>query len=140
MTIKIHSTIPILRIFDVAKAKEFYQDFLGFSKDWDHRFETNFPLYQQISRDGLILHLSEHHGDGSPGVHIRVMMSGIADYHAELHSKQYRYMKPGLENGHSADAREMSVIDPFGNRITFVEQQGGQEHDDQGIHVQESVS
>lgn len=67
-------------------------------------------------------------------------MSGIAEYHAELHSKQYRYMKPGLENGDSADTREMSVMDPFGNRITFVEQQGAQEHNDQGICIQESVS
>ena len=123
MAIKFHSTIPILRIFDVAKAKEFYQDFLGFSKDWDHRFEANFPLYQQVSRDGLMLHLSEHHGDGSPGVHIRVMMSGIADYHAELQAKQYQYMKPGLEDGHSAGSKEMTVVDPFGNHITFVEQQ-----------------
>src|SRR3954468_24119707 len=30
--------IPILRIFDVEKAREFYLDFLGFSMDWDHRF------------------------------------------------------------------------------------------------------
>ena len=36
---KIHSTIPILRIFDEVKAKEFYVDFLGFKIDWDHRFE-----------------------------------------------------------------------------------------------------
>ena len=30
---------PILRIFDVAKAKEFYLDFLGFTLDWQHSFE-----------------------------------------------------------------------------------------------------
>ena len=29
---------PILRIFDEAKAKEFYVDFLGFSVDWEHRY------------------------------------------------------------------------------------------------------
>lgn len=32
------TTIPILRIFDEAKAKEFYVAFLGFSVDWEHRF------------------------------------------------------------------------------------------------------
>jgi catechol 2,3-dioxygenase-like lactoylglutathione lyase family enzyme len=36
---------PILRIFDEAKALEFYVDFLGFKVDWQHRFEANFPLY-----------------------------------------------------------------------------------------------
>jgi hypothetical protein len=30
--------IPIFRIFDVAKAKEFYVGFLGFQVDWEHRF------------------------------------------------------------------------------------------------------
>jgi hypothetical protein len=63
--------IPILRIFDVAKADEFYLGFLGFGRDWDHRFDDNAPLYRQISRNGLVLHLSEHHGDGSPGARLR---------------------------------------------------------------------
>ncbi len=42
---------PILRIFDEAKAREFYVDFLGFSVDWEHRFGDNFPQYMQVSRD-----------------------------------------------------------------------------------------
>lgn len=54
-------TIPILRIFDEAKAREFYIDFLGFKTDWEHRFGPDLPLYMQISRDGCVLHLSEHH-------------------------------------------------------------------------------
>ncbi|HVC64682.1 MAG TPA: glyoxalase superfamily protein, partial [Candidatus Dormibacteraeota bacterium] len=43
--------IPIFRIFDVEKAKEFYVDFLGFRVDWEHRFDETAPLYMQISRD-----------------------------------------------------------------------------------------
>jgi catechol 2,3-dioxygenase-like lactoylglutathione lyase family enzyme len=31
--------IPILRIFDEAKARAFYVDWLGFKVDWEHRFE-----------------------------------------------------------------------------------------------------
>ena len=74
MEIRFNSVIPALRIFDIAKADEFYLGFLGFNVDWDHRVDPISPLYRQISRGNLILHLSEHHGDGSPGVHIRVMM------------------------------------------------------------------
>jgi catechol 2,3-dioxygenase-like lactoylglutathione lyase family enzyme len=37
--------VPILRILDVAKAKEFYGDFLGFQIDWEHRFGPDLPLY-----------------------------------------------------------------------------------------------
>lgn len=38
--------IPILRIFDVEKAKEFYMGFLGFTMDWDHRYGPDFPVYR----------------------------------------------------------------------------------------------
>jgi Glyoxalase superfamily protein len=65
-TIQFQQVIPILRIFDVAKADDFYLGFLGFSIDLDHRFHEGAPLYRQISRGALVLHLSEHHGDGSP--------------------------------------------------------------------------
>ena len=59
MTIQFTSIVPILRIFDVAKADEFYQGFLGFKVDWDHRFDDNAPLYRQVARGDLVLHLSE---------------------------------------------------------------------------------
>jgi catechol 2,3-dioxygenase-like lactoylglutathione lyase family enzyme len=79
MTIQFMSVVPILRIFDIAKADEFYQGFLGFKVDWDHRFDDSAPLYRQVSRGDLALHLSEHHGDGSPGARLRVMMGGVED-------------------------------------------------------------
>lgn len=112
--------IPILRIFSVEKAKEFYLDFLGFSLDWEHRFGDEFPLYAQISRPGILLHLSEHHGDASPGSTVFVWMRGIVDYHRELLARNYRYNRPGLEEA-PWDARVMEVSDPFGNRLRFSE-------------------
>jgi len=42
------TTTPILRVFDEAKALEFYVAFLGFKVDWQHRFGESFPLYLQI--------------------------------------------------------------------------------------------
>jgi hypothetical protein len=112
--------IPILRIFSVEKAKEFYVDFLGFQIDWEHRFGDNFPLYAQISRAGLKLHLSEHHGDASPGSTVFVWMRGIAEFHRELLAKNYRYYRPGLEEA-PWDAKVMEVGDPFGNKLRFSE-------------------
>lgn len=126
MTIKFNSVVPILRIFDVAKADEFYLGFLGFSVDWDHRFDANAPLYRQISRGDLVLHLSEHHGDGSPGARFRVMMQGVEALHRELSAKGYRYMRPGLETT-AWKTLETAVIDPFGNLIRFC-QPVGQAH------------
>ncbi len=118
--IKFGPVTPILRIFDIAKAKEFYLDFLGFTWDWEHRFDDNAPLYAQVSRAGVILHLSEHHGDGAPGSHITIQTKGIAEFHRELTEKKYRYARPGLED-QPWGARTVTVGDPFANRLTFSE-------------------
>ena len=111
-------TTPILRIFDEAKAKEFYVGFFGFKVDWEHRFAPDLPLYLQVSRDNCVLHLSEHHGDGSPGSALRIESSDVDALLAELEAKTYRYAKPSIEDM-PWGTRDMSVTDPFGNRLTF---------------------
>ena len=113
-------TVPILRSFDEGKAREFYVDFLGFSVDWEHRFEPGLPLYLQLSRAGIVLHVSEHHGDGSPGVSVRIDITGLHDFHEELIAKRYKNMRPGLETP-PWGGTEMTVIDGAGNRLIFVE-------------------
>ena len=120
MDIRFDSVVPILRIFDIAKTDEFYQGFLGFKVDWEHRFDPDAPLYRQVSRGALALHLSEHHGDGSPGAQFRVMMQGVEAFHREISARGYRYMRPVLETT-PWGTLEMGVIDPAGNRIRFCE-------------------
>lgn len=111
-------TTPILRIFDEAKALEFYVQFLGFQVDWEHRFEPGLPLYLQVSRDGCVLHLSEHHGDACPGASMRIETSDIHAFHAELTARHYGYARPGLQDT-PWGSKDVSVTDPFGNRLTF---------------------
>ena len=115
---RIHSTTPIVRIFDEDKAKKFYVDFLGFKIDWDHRFEPGLPVYLQVSRDGCVLHLSEHHGDCCPGAAMRIQVDEIDELYAELTAKQLKYARPTLDDT-PWGTRDMSVKDPFGNRLTF---------------------
>ncbi|HEX8838133.1 MAG TPA: glyoxalase superfamily protein [Candidatus Acidoferrum sp.] len=43
MSIEFIRRIPILRIFGVEKAKEFYIGWLAFKIDWEHQFEQNTP-------------------------------------------------------------------------------------------------
>jgi catechol 2,3-dioxygenase-like lactoylglutathione lyase family enzyme len=117
--VKLKSAIPILRIFSEAKAKEFYLDFLGFNWDWEHRFEPGFPLYAQITRSDLTLHLSEHHGDSTPGSTVFVPVTDLAGLHAELRMKDYAYARPEVEE--VGWGKQMQVSDPFGNRIRFCE-------------------
>ncbi|WP_020656218.1 glyoxalase superfamily protein [Massilia niastensis] len=109
---------PILRIFDERKAREFYVDFLGFTVDWEHRFAPDLPLYLQVSRGGCVLHLSEHHGDCCPGAAMRIEAGDIDAFHAELNGKQYGYARPHIDET-PWGSRDMSITDPFGNRLTF---------------------
>ncbi|VVP70348.1 hypothetical protein PS910_00745 [Pseudomonas fluorescens] len=114
--------IPVLRIFCVDKAKAFYLDFLGFTLDWEHRFAEDLPLYAQIHRDGLILHLSEHHGDATPGSTVFARVEDLVALEQELLAKRYTYSRPQAQR---VDwGLQMEIADPFGNRLRFCEQQG----------------
>ena len=112
------NTTPILRSFDETKAKEFYIEFLEFNLDWEHRFADDLPLYMQVSKDGCVLHITEHHGDCSPGSAMRIQVTDIEQYHKLLISKKYKHARPGLEDT-PWGSKDMSVKDPFGNRLTF---------------------
>jgi len=61
-----------------------------------------------LDADGTIRDLSAHVAD-------------IAGFHAELMAKDYRRAKPGLQEK-PWGTREVSVIDPFGNRLHFHEE------------------
>nr|WP_067063101.1 glyoxalase/bleomycin resistance/extradiol dioxygenase family protein [Mucilaginibacter sp. L294] len=113
---------PIFRMFDYAKAIEFYVDWLGFKIDWEYQDE-GAPVYMQLSLRDVQFHLSEHHGDASPGSQFRVEnFTGLKEYHQLLTGKQYKYNHPGLEVPEwDTNSIEMTVNDPFLNRITFVE-------------------
>lgn len=111
---------PVLRIFDEEAARAFYIDFLEFRLDWEHRFEESLPWYAQISRGACTLHLSGHHGDGSPGVHLRIETERVEALQRELLAKAYRYARPGLETK-PWGTRELQLVDPFSNRLTFFE-------------------
>ncbi|MEX2970438.1 glyoxalase superfamily protein [Streptomyces sp. C184] len=119
MDILFHRTIPVFRIFDVAKAHQFYLDYLGCTVDWEHRFEAGMPLYTQVSRGDLVLHLSEHHGDATPGSTVYTELSGVRALQAELAGKDYPYLRPGLEQDETGTT--LTLTDPFGNRLRLTE-------------------
>ncbi|AZZ56245.1 glyoxalase/bleomycin resistance/extradiol dioxygenase family protein [Rathayibacter iranicus] len=116
---QLEAAVPILRIFSVEKAGEFYVDYLGFEVDWEHRTAPDSPLYLQVSRSGLRLHLSEHHRDGSPGAAVHVALRGVRELHAELDAKSYPYLNPRITR--SPFGFTLNVIDPFGNQLRFAE-------------------
>ncbi len=114
---KISPPVPVLRIFDEAYARAFYIDFLGCTVDWEHRFDAGAPLYMQVQRGDLVLHLSGHFGDATPGSTVFIRIDDIAALHGELNAKNFRHAHPGLVEQDWGTT--MEVADPFGNRLRF---------------------
>lgn len=113
-----HPVIPVLRSFDEAKAREFYVDWLGFEVRFEHRFEPGMPLYMEVARGGCALHLSEHHGDGTPGTHVRIRVDDLEAYLAELQARPYKHYRPSLQD-QDWGMRELVVQDGAGNKLIF---------------------
>ena len=122
MVARFTTVTPILRMFDIRKAREFYLDFLGFKVEFEHRFEPDLPLYMGLSLGAAKLHLSEHHGDSAPGARVMIETAGLAEYHAGLLAKHYGYARPGLER-QPWGATTMTVTDPFYNWLVFSERE-----------------
>lgn len=114
---------PVLRIFDVEKAKEFYIDFLGFTLDWEHRFEAGLPLYMQISKNECALHLTEHYGDCCPGAALRIETADLEAFQQKLVEKHYKHSRPQIQET-PWGTKDMTIADPFGNRLTFTDLNG----------------
>jgi catechol 2,3-dioxygenase-like lactoylglutathione lyase family enzyme len=114
--ISLQPPVPVVGISSPDRAKRFYVDFLGFVIDWGWREGDDQPMYAQISRSGVSMHLSEHH---APGTELLIRMTGLDALHAELASATHGY---ALAVRHTPDdRREVHVTDPFGNKLRFSE-------------------
>lgn len=119
MNLSIGPAIPILRMFDVAVTKRFYVEYLGCTLNWQDG-EGDRPVYMQVSRGDLVLQLSSHHDDGTPGGAVLVATQGVDALHAELRERGYPFLNPGVGPG-PGGGREMQLIDPASNRLRFYE-------------------
>lgn len=115
--------IPVLRMFDVEHSLKFYIGFLGFTVNWEHRFEEHMPLYVELERDGVRLHLSEHHGDATPGSSVIIHVEDAAALQRQLIAREYRYARPGLEE--KDWGLTVTVGDPASNRLIFLQPNAG---------------
>ena len=79
-------------------------------------FDRAVPIFRIYSVENAL----EHFGDGTPGSIVYVYMTGVKALHRELNNKKYRHSRPGLLE-QEWGMTELSVADPFNNRITFGE-------------------
>ena len=108
---------PILKVKDAATSIRFYCDLLGFHEDWIHRFEEDFPAYASVSRDPLILHLSEHEGDGTQNADLFVHVLDVDSVYEEFTANGLLTNPPVSEP--EIGLRQFEFDDPDGHHISF---------------------
>lgn len=107
--------VPQLRITNYERSCAFWIDGLGFTIDWEHRFEPGFPVFMQVSRGGLALFLTEHSGEGATGGAVYLFVDDVDAYYREITS---RGVKPDSEPADTEwHSREFVVYDPDRNRV-----------------------
>jgi catechol 2,3-dioxygenase-like lactoylglutathione lyase family enzyme len=95
--------VPILRVTDADAAVTWYER-LGFTKQWEHRFDPDCPAFVSIARGGARLFLSEHRGDARPdGLYVSDVDAIVAEF--------------GRPDGEPPYGCEFELRDPDGNRL-----------------------
>jgi catechol 2,3-dioxygenase-like lactoylglutathione lyase family enzyme len=107
--------MPTLRITDYEASKAFYVDGLGFQIDWEHRFEPHFPVFMQVSREGLAFFLTEHTGDCPVGGLVHLYVPDVDAWYAECQRRSISVMEPPDE--YLPGLRSMTIVDPDGNKL-----------------------
>jgi hypothetical protein len=113
-------SIPVMLSLDEAKCRAFYCGLLGFEIEFEHRFAPHLPVYLGLKRGPIELHLSPFRGDATTGSAVFVWMTGVDAYRRELVINGSGFEVP--ETVDQTWGRELTIIDPFGNRLRFCEQ------------------
>ena len=111
--------IPTFGISDYKTAIDFYIGFLDFKIDWEHRFGLTDPVYMQISRKGLTLHLSENKRFQTNAI-VFVETKNLKEFHKELQDKSPTKKLPDILHT-NWQSLQLEITDPYGNLLRFNE-------------------
>jgi catechol 2,3-dioxygenase-like lactoylglutathione lyase family enzyme len=98
--------IPILHVVDAAAAVRWYGR-LGFTQQWEHRFEPGLPAFVEVARGRVRLFLSEHQGDARPDTLVYLRVRDVDALAAAF----------GAQVQDAPWGREIHLRDPDGNRL-----------------------
>jgi catechol 2,3-dioxygenase-like lactoylglutathione lyase family enzyme len=110
----VQQVVPTLRITDYFASRAFYER-MGFVVDWEHRFKPDFPVFMQISRDGMSLFLTQHSGDCTFGALVHIYVSDVDAWYAEFELRGVPV--ESAPNEDLPGLRSMMIHDPDGNKI-----------------------
>jgi catechol 2,3-dioxygenase-like lactoylglutathione lyase family enzyme len=111
--------IPVLHITNADASEAFYCGLLGFRREFQvPASETNRdPCYMGVSRDGAVVYLSSHAGDGVSGGAVYFLSDDVDALHAEFVAKNVRIHIAPVDQ--TWGMRELYVRDPDGNSVRF---------------------
>jgi len=115
--------IPALRVQSYQAALEFYER-LGFQEQWTHVHADGLPVFASIALDGMEINLTEHAGDCQPGGLVHFYVDDVDALFAEFRARGAQ-VERAPKNNLGPDIRDMLVVDPDGNRLSFLTVQGG---------------
>jgi catechol 2,3-dioxygenase-like lactoylglutathione lyase family enzyme len=114
MAVQLTSAIPVIPVRDVPAAVAFYRDVLGFLPAFE------IEGYAVIVRAPIELHLEGSAEWPRPQTTCRVNLAGVDELYADIEPKGIvDPNEPLATQPHGM--RQFSVLDPWGNRITFAE-------------------
>src|ERR1700679_2175786 len=108
----IRQAIPVLHNTNGDAAEAFYCGPLGFQRDFQVAASeaSRDPCYLGLSRDGAVLHLSSHAGDGVVGGVVYFQCDDVDALHAEFVSKNVPIHIAPVDQ--TWGVRELYVRDP----------------------------
>jgi catechol 2,3-dioxygenase-like lactoylglutathione lyase family enzyme len=111
--------IPVLHMTNADASEAFYCGQLGFRLDFEVPAgpTQRDPCYMGISRDGAVLHLSSHSGDGVVGGVVFFSGDDVDALHSEFAAKSVRIHIAPVDQ--TWGNRELYVRDPDGNSVRF---------------------
>ena len=111
--------IPVLHMTNADATEAFYCGLLGFRLEFQVRASESRrdPCYMGVSRDGAVLHLSGHAGDGVAGGAVYFLSDDVDALHAEFVSRNVPIHIAPVDQ--TWGMRELYVRDPDGNSVRF---------------------
>jgi len=111
--------IPVLHTTNADASEAFYCGQLGFRIDFEVPASPTQrdPCYMGVSRDGAMLHLSSHAGDGVVGGVVYFIGGDVDALHTEFVAKNVRIHMAPVDQ--TWGVRELPVRDPDGNKVRF---------------------
>lgn len=110
--------VPALRVNSYTDALLFYER-LGFREKWTHQFDAGLPVFACIALNDMELNLTEHSGDCSFGGLVHFYVDDVDALHREFHENKVAIEHPPA-SPLGPDIRDMLVVDPDGNRLSFL--------------------